>query len=138
MTTSDNSFDQLTDAEQQVLGSAEDFDWEATTRLPARTRPEMTQFSIRIERDLYEDVQALAEREGLRFSDVARAALREFVAGRAMPSVPTVEVSLGFTPLLVQFHGHVAQFSGNRRVQHVLEQPSEFDRRQAVTLAGQL
>jgi hypothetical protein len=116
----EHQFPDLSAEEQAIVGSPADYDWDGATTSPARVRPDMTQFSLRIEREVYNALQALADQEGLRLSDVARAALREFAIGGSNMTRPDIIVSLGNTRMLVQVKSHTvvsAQFPANRRSQ---------------------
>ena len=116
----EDQFPHLSAEEQAVVGSPADYDWVRATTSPARIRPEMTQFSLRIEREVYDALQALADHEGLRLSDVARAALREFAVGGSTPTRPDIIVSMGNTRMLIQVKSQsvvTAQFPANRRFQ---------------------
>lgn len=116
----EHQFPQLSPEEAAVVGSPADYDWDRVTTAPARVRPDMTQFSLRIEREIYDALQGIADREGLRLSDVARAALREFAVVGSASTRPDIIVSLGNTRMLVQVKGQSAvsaQFPSNRRSQ---------------------
>lgn len=116
-------FEGLSEHERDVVGSADDYDWNAATAVPARSRPEMTQFSVRLERDIYDALQAIADREGVRLSDIARAALRDFSSGATTTRSGPI-VSVGRVRVMVQVKGQTAQFPSSRRLQSPDEVPA--------------
>jgi hypothetical protein len=110
------AFGRLSGRERAVVGSPRDYDWDHATTLPARTRPESVQFSIRVERDLLEGLQEIARREETTFSDIVRFALRNFVEkGGATSGLSNVVVTFGRVPMLIQVRGQQAEVPANRR-----------------------
>lgn len=110
------AFRRLSPRERAVVGSPRDYDWDHATTLPARTRPESMQFSIRVERDLYGGLQEIARREEATFSDIVRFALRNFVEkGGASSGLSNVVVTFGRVPMLIQVRGQQAEVPANRR-----------------------
>jgi hypothetical protein len=111
------SFERLSPREHAVIGSREDYEWDDPTTLPARERPDTTQFSIRVERDLYEGLQEIARRQGVTFSDAVRFALRNFVRkGGVTTGLSNFVVTFGRVPLLLQVPGQRAEVPANRRI----------------------
>ena len=117
----DRGFDNLSSTERAVVGSGNDYDWEAAVDLPARERPEMRQVSLRLDGELYDSVLRLAEEQRLSFSDVARSALRTLVGGGETSVTWNPVITYGFSRLLVSVPGHVPEMPASRRHQ----QPDE-------------
>jgi hypothetical protein len=114
-------FPDMSAGDRTIVGSPSDYDWDNGVTLPARARPEMVQFSLRLERDLYERFQALAERDEVSFSDVVRSALRSFVRSGGGTGVANFVVSYGEgTAILVQSKQR-AVVSANRRGDSVVQ-----------------
>jgi hypothetical protein len=126
--------DELSPRERTVVGDADAYDWDAATRLPARERPAVTQFSLRVDKALFEDLQTLARERGVTLSDVAREALERFVRAGGRPAITNVQVSFpSDSGLLVQVAGTRAELSPSRRaaspderVTAVVGSPSPF------------
>jgi hypothetical protein len=79
----------------------------------------MLQFSVRVERDLFEGLQAMAEGQQATFSDVVRFALRNFVSrGGAVRGISNVYITTGPTrgPMSVEVPGQRAELAASRRI----------------------
>ena len=110
------TFEHLSSRERAVVGSPDDYDWDAAVSLPARERPAVTQFSLRVEQALFDGLQAIAKERGVTLSDVAREALERFVRAGGRQAVSNVQVSFRRdTGLLVQVAGSRAELSTSRR-----------------------
>jgi ribbon-helix-helix CopG family protein len=110
------AFEQLSPRERAAIGSRQDYEWDDPTTLPARDRPESMQFSIRVDRELYEGLQEIARRQDVNFSDAVRFALRNFVRkGGVTSGLSNVVVTFGRVPLLLQIPGQRAGVPSNRR-----------------------
>lgn len=132
----DRRFDRLSANERAVVGSPGDYDWDGATTSPARPRPDMTQFSLRLERELYDALQVAADRENLRVSDIARAALRSFLYGGSTTARPDLVVSSGNIRMMVQVKGQSAQFPATRRFHTEDERGNAADER-PTTIVGE-
>lgn len=110
------TFEHLSPRERAAVGGPDDYDWDAAGVLPARERPAVTQFSLRVDRVLYDDLQTLAKERGVTLSDVAREALERFARAGGRPAITNVQVSFPRDAgLLVQVAGSRAELSSNRR-----------------------
>jgi hypothetical protein len=110
------AFDHLSPRERAVVGDSDDYAWDAAVSLPARERPAVTQFSLRVDRVLHDGLQALAKERGVTLSDVAREALERFVRAGGRPAITNVQVSFPRDAgLLVQVAGSRAELSSSRR-----------------------
>lgn len=108
--------DELSPRERAVVGDSDAYDWDGAISLPARERPAVTQFSLRVERGLFDDLQSLARERGVTLSDVAREALERFVRAGGRPAITNVQVSFPKdSGLLVQVVGTRAELSPSRR-----------------------
>lgn len=96
--------DDLSPDEAAVRGEPGDLVDE--TRVPPRSGPQSAMFSLRIDRQTFEALSDLAEAQGRRFSDVARAALRAYVrpdpdhASRVL--LEAIAAKLGVEPQLIE------------------------------------
>ena len=110
------TFDQLSDAERAVVGRPDDYDWENAEQLPARARPSTVQFSLRIDRQVFEAVQRMSAERGSTFSESVREAIERYVRSGGRPAFSNVQVT--FSPehqLIVQVAGAKAEPPSNRR-----------------------
>jgi antitoxin component of RelBE/YafQ-DinJ toxin-antitoxin module len=73
----------LTDAERTLIGNPDN--WVSEQAVPARARSSTAMFSLRVDRATFEALGQLAELRGLTFSEVARDALRQYVATGGHP-----------------------------------------------------
>lgn len=109
-------FEHLSPSERAVVGSPEEYNWDDAVRLPARGRPAVTQFSLRIDKALFDELQALAKARGVTLSDVAREGLERYVRAGGRPAVSNIQVSFpSDAGLLVQVAGTRAELAANRR-----------------------
>jgi hypothetical protein len=109
-------FDQLSARERSVVGSPDDYEWAHAITLPERARPEVTQFSLRVDRSLFGELQAIARGRGATFSDVAREALERYAQSGGRPAVSNIQVSFSRDAgLLLQVEGGRAELAANRR-----------------------
>ena len=132
------AFTRLSAAERDAIGSLDDFAWDEALALPARTRPEMVQFSVRVERDLFEGLQAIADHQAATFSDVVRYALRTFVTPGAAPrGISNVFVTSGPTrgPLYLDIQGQRTELAASRRMVGPNERVRVVVAEEAVTAA---
>lgn len=116
------TFDHLSADERAVVGVAEDYDWAGATTVAGSPRPSFTQFSLRVDRELLGQLQAIAHSRGVTVSDVARESLERYVRAGGRPAVANIQVS--FRPdagLLVQVEGGRAELAANRRTASVDE-----------------
>jgi hypothetical protein len=128
----------LSPAERDAIGGLDDFAWDEAITLPARSRPEMAQFSVRVERDLVEGLQAIAEHQGATFSDVVRYALRSFVTSGAAPrGISNVFITSGPTrgPLYLDVQGQRTELGASRRMVGPNERVRVVVAEEAVTAA---
>jgi hypothetical protein len=110
-------FDHLSAAERAVVGDPVDYDWGNAVVLPARARPETVQFSVRVERDAFESLQAISRDRRSSFSDVVREAITRYVRSGGKPALTNVQVSFRKDQgMLVQVAGGRAEIPANRRL----------------------
>lgn len=110
------SFDHLSSRERAVAGSPDDYDWTHAIDLPELVRPEVTQFSLRVDRALFGQLQAIARGRRSTFSDVARETLERYVQSGGRPAVTNIQVSFSRDAgLLLQVEGGRAELAANRR-----------------------
>ena len=81
--------DDLTPIERAAVGEPGDLVDEP--EVPARSKSASAMFSLRIDRGTFERLNDLAEKDGRRFSDIARDALRKYVAERQVTDSATLE-----------------------------------------------
>ena len=81
------SFDHLSADERAVVGAADDYDWAGATTVAGRSRPNVTQFSLRVDRELLGHLQALAPARGVTVTDGARISLARDLRARVAPAV---------------------------------------------------
>ncbi|MEO8570854.1 MAG: ribbon-helix-helix protein, CopG family [Chloroflexota bacterium] len=111
------SFDQLSGAEREVVGNPADYEWNDAIDLPARSRPESVQFSLRVERETYEGLQAIARERHVTFSDVARDAIARYVRSGGKLALTNVQISFRKDQgMLVQIAGGRAEMTSSRRL----------------------
>jgi len=113
------AFTRLSPVESDAVGGLDDYAWDEAVTLPARSRPEMMQFSVRVERELVEGLQGIAEHQGATFSDVVRFALRTFVTrGGAPRGISNVFITNGPTrgPLNFAVQGQGTELGASRRM----------------------
>ena len=118
----EQTFDHLSPEERAVVGAPSDYDWAGATSAAGSARPNVTQFSIRVDRALLGQLQAIARARGVTVSEVARESLERYVQAGGQPAVAHIQVS--FKPdagLLVQVEGGRAELTANRRTASVDE-----------------
>lgn len=116
------SFDHLSTAERAVAGTPEDYDWAGATSVGASTRPSVMQFSLRLDRALHLQLQAIAHAKGVTVSDAARESLEQYVQTGGRPAVANIQVSFkSDAGLLLQVEGGRAELASNRRTASVDE-----------------
>ncbi len=113
--TDKQNFDHLSPAERAVVGEPDDYDWDAAIQLAPRARPEMAQFSLRVERQLLEAIQAMAQLRKTSVSDIARGALEQYLATGGMATVSKVQVTFGRSGVLLQVEGQAAELPSSYR-----------------------
>lgn len=91
---SKGTFDHLSAEERAVVGDPEDYDWDLPISAPPARR-DRSQFSMRVEPKLYGELVDVAQTRGVRFSEVVREALEQYV-GRRQPVTATAAYSVGF------------------------------------------
>ncbi len=124
--TRKQTFDHLSPDERAVVGAPDDYDWAGATSVAGSARPSGTQFSLRVDRALLRQLQAIAQERGLTVSEVARESLERYVATGGRPAVANIQVS--FKPdsgMLVQVEGGRAELAANRRTASVDERVPE-------------
>lgn len=108
------SFDHLSEAEREVVGSPDDYDWDHALGLPARRRRSVSaQFSVRIDRTDMDAIQAIAATRGITFSEAVRDAIRRYVAAGGSPALTNIHVSVGSIGIL-RSEGRSAELQPNR------------------------
>jgi hypothetical protein len=106
----------LSAREREVVGTPEEYDWDDAVQLPSRSRPAVTQFSLRVDQTLFDELQALARERGVTLSDVAREGLELYVRAGGRPALTNVQVSFrSDAGLLVQVPGGRAELAANHR-----------------------
>ena len=115
--TRKQSFDHLSAAERQVVGEPADYAWEDAINLPARARPTTVQFSLRVDRDVFESLQKLSRERQETFSDVVREAIDRYVRAGGRPALSNIQVTFrSDLGMLVQVEGGRAEMSSSRRL----------------------
>jgi antitoxin component of RelBE/YafQ-DinJ toxin-antitoxin module len=123
--TTKQTFDHLSPEERAVVGAPDDYDWAGATSIAQSARPSVTQFSLRVDRALLRQLQAIAHARGMTVSEVARESLERYVRAGGRPAIANIQVS--FKPdsgLLVQVKGGRAELAANRRTASVDERVS--------------
>lgn len=115
MAKPESRFPKLSARERAAVGTPGDYAWDEAVKEPARIRPETVQFSVRVDRDLFEGLQDVATRQDATFSDVVRFAIRNFVRNGGRSGLSNVVVTYGGGSLLVQLPGQRAEVPANRR-----------------------
>ena len=116
------TFNHLSPDERAVVGAPDDYDWAGATSAGATARPDVTQFSLRVERALLGDLRRIAQANGMTVSEAARESLELYVQMGGRPAAANIQVS--FRPdagLLVQVEGGRAELTANRRTASVDE-----------------
>jgi hypothetical protein len=116
------AFENLSPDERAVVGEPDDYDWAAATTVRASVRPEATQFSLRVDRALLDDLRRIAQTNGKTVSEAARESLEQYVLTGGRPAVANIQVS--FRPdagLLLQVEGGRAELTANRRTASIDE-----------------
>ena len=116
------TFDHLSPEERAVVGAPGDYNWAGASSVGASTRPDVTQFSLRVDRVLLADLRRIAQSNGMTVSEAARESLEQYVLTGGRAAVANIQISFRRDAgLLLQVEGGRAELAANRRTASVDE-----------------
>lgn len=99
-------FEHLTEAERAVVGDPDDYDWaNPVAAEPAPRRRRTTQFSLRADEEIVKELLAMANAQGVTFSELVRDALATYLHNAEVKTALTGVFSLANANAI--FHGSI-------------------------------